>query len=125
MKRLLTIVATALSVVALGSGGLANGDCLSLLCSAKKSSEFEREVKSLRARHPENAAVSDLATQLGRAADAKSKNAVVVKFFSLKSAMDESDLEKSMERRLNDGQTDKVTNADTRRLTDVFVGNAE
>jgi len=125
MKRLFGTIFVLFAAVAHASGGAANGDCLTLLCSSKKVTQFEIEVKAVRARHPGNAAVNDLAVQLGAAISPNAKNAVVVKFFALKGAMDSNDLEKTMESRLNDGQSDKVSNADVQRLTDVFVGTAE
>lgn len=128
MKRKLALpgALALMFVTAVASASGSDGrPCAGPFCSARKAADVERMVGTLRAKHPGNMALVDLGRKLAAASSSQAKGTATAEFFALKSAADDNDVEKAIDRRLNDGQSDKLTNAEVRALADVLSGNAE
>lgn len=101
-----------------------SGGCNALLCSARQVADFEKEAKRLEKTHPTNVAVKELVHSLEQK-PAQGKRAELAKFFAFHKEMDATDKQKAIERRLNDGQSDKLTNAEIDALVAILEGQTE
>lgn len=126
MKTLvLTWVASLLAVPALSNDLSGNkGFCSVLMCSSRRLTDVDAHVAKLKAQHPSNTAVGELATALG-AKGVPAKRAALVKFFAFREGLDATEMEKRVEHRLNDGQADKISNDDARKLVSILNGENE
>lgn len=102
-----------------------SGGCNALLCSSRRVVDLDNHVRGLSTRHQNNGAVKDLSTKVLQRKSAAAKRTELVRFFAFTDAMDATEMEKQVERRLNDGQADKVSNADVRKLVDILNGENE
>ena len=100
------------------------GFCSVLMCSQRRVADLDAHVARLSSKHQNNTAVRDLSTKLAGKTLA-GKRGELVKFFAFTDAMDATDAEKQVERRLNDGQSDKVSNDDVRKLVAIVNGDNE
>jgi len=115
----LAIVASA----AFGNNDLVRnkGFCKVRTCSSRRGVDLEVQTRRLRAKHSQNTAIGELAVRLeGKAG--KTQSAEAVRFFAFTDSVDSTDLEKAIERCLNDGQSDKLSNDEIQMLSDVLTG---
>lgn len=129
MKMIAKKLTVALAAFTFAGGAMAGDqqhkeNCIGSACSSRKAAEFESEVNRVSKKHPENAAIRDLATKL-KGKKASEQNGVLKDFFALDKAVDETAMEKSIDAKLNDNASDKLTNAEVRRLADVLTGRRD
>jgi len=127
MKEAMTVLLTVATTLAFANGGRNGdpGDCFgALLCSSRRAAEFEQSVNGARRAHPSNVALAKLESDLaGKSATEQKK--ILVTSLELAPGCDETTLEKALDRKLNDGSSDKLTNQEVRTLVDVLTGTRE
>lgn len=129
MKPTTKRLTVALALLAFSTGALAGDpqhkeNCIGSACSSRKAADFENELKRARKAHPENAALKELATKLSGKRPAE-QNATLKTFFQLGNGADDTTVEKAIDKKLNDGSADKLSNAEVLRLADILTGHRD
>ena len=126
MKRIAIYALAGLAAVSSFANDFSGkgGACNALLCSQRRVADLDTQVGRMNAKHRDNAAVRELSTKLA-GKNAVTKRSELVKFFAFTDAMDSTAMEKQVERRLNDNQSDKVSNDDVRKLVGILNGDNE